>query len=86
MIRLEDRLKELIITELKVRDVVPADVADDDLLFGGTLGLDSLDAVELVVVLKKHFGIEVKDRNTMRAHFESIATLAAYIRSQRPDL
>lgn len=82
---LEEQLKELIISELKLKDVVAADVADDDPLFGGGLGLDSLDAVELVVVLKKHFGIEIKDRNEVRAHFESIATLAAFVRSRRND-
>ena len=80
--RLEEKLKEVIIAELKIRDIQPADLADDDPLFGGKLGLDSLDAVELVVVLKKHFGVDVKNRNEARVHFESIATLAAFVREK----
>ncbi len=83
---LEEKLKELIIAELKIKDVAPADLTDDDPLFGGKLGLDSLDAVELVVVLKKHFGIDIKDRNEARVCFETIATMAAYIRARRNDV
>lgn len=83
---LEEQLKGLIIAELKIKDIEPADLTDDDPLFGGKLGLDSLDAVELVVVLKKHFGIDIKDRNEARVCFETIATMAAHIRARRNDV
>ena len=83
---LEEKLKEIIISDLKIKGVSPAEVADEDLLFGGKLGLDSLDAVELVMVLKKHFGIEIRDRNEARSSFECVRTLAAYIRARRNDV
>lgn len=80
---LEEELKHLIISELKIRDVVPAELDDDDPIFGGKLGLDSVDALELIVILKKRFGVELKNRNEARVHLESVATLAAYLRAAR---
>ena len=77
---METELKQIILSELKIKDLAPSDLEDDDPLFGGKLGLDSLDAIELVMILKKRFGIEVKDRNEARKHFESIRTLADFIR------
>lgn len=78
---LEEELKRLIISELKIKDVDPADLGEDDPLFGGNLGLDSVDALELIVVLKKAFGLDIKNRNEARVHLQSIATLAAHIRA-----
>ena len=80
---LEAELKELIIRELKVEDITPDDLKDDDPLFGEGLGLDSLDAVELVLLLQKHFGVEIKTMDEARAPFASIAALAAYVRTHR---
>lgn len=79
---LENELKELIIKDLKLVDVKPEDIADDDQLFGDGLGLDSLDAVELVVLLQKHYKIETKDLEESREVFTSIKTLADYVRSK----
>ena len=78
--RLEDELKQLIIDELKLEDVDAAEIADDDMLFGEGLGLDSLDAVELVVILKKKYGVDLEDMDEAREAFTSIKTLADYIR------
>ena len=79
--RLEDQLKELIIEELKLPDIKPEHIGDDDLLFGEEgLGLDSLDAVELVVIMKRHFNTEVEDIEASREIFRSVKTLADYIR------
>ncbi len=78
--RLEDELKQLIIDELKLEDVEVAEIADDDMLFGEGLGLDSLDAVELVVILKKKYGVDLEDMDEAREAFTSVKTLADYIR------
>lgn len=79
---LKNELKELIIKDLKLVDVTPEDINDDDQLFGDGLGLDSLDAVELVVLLQKHYKIETKDLEESREVFTSIRTLADYVRSK----
>jgi acyl carrier protein len=78
--RLEDELKQIIIDGLKLIDVKPEDIKEDEPLFGEGLGLDSLDAVELVVLLKRHFKVEIKDMEKARSAFASISALASYIR------
>ena len=79
--KLETQLKELIIEELKLPDIRPDEIKDDDLLFGEDgLGLDSLDAVEIVVIMKRHFKTEVEDIESSREIFRSVKTLADYIR------
>jgi acyl carrier protein len=79
-VSLELDLKKIIIEELKIDDVEPEDIGDEDALFGEGLGLDSLDAVELVVILKKHYKIDLEDMEKARAAFASIKALATYIR------
>ena len=81
---LREKLKTVLVRELNLEDVTPADIADDAPLFGEGLGLDSLDAVELVVQVQKHFGVEIKDMEEGREAFRSIATLAAFIEERSP--
>jgi acyl carrier protein len=77
---LEDDLKRLIIEELKIEDIKPEEIDSDAPLFGEGLGLDSLDAVELVVILKKKYKIDLEDIEKARKAFTSVDTLAEFIR------
>ena len=81
---LETRLKHLIVEVLRLDDVRPEDLADDEPLFGSTLQLDSIDALELVVRLEKEFGLKIGSSEESKRALQSIATLAAYIRAHAP--
>jgi acyl carrier protein len=73
------KLKELLVSHLSLEDIKPQEIKDDEILFGEGLGLDSLDAVEIVVLLQRNFGLEIKDMNEGRKVFYSVDTLANYI-------
>lgn len=76
-------LKEMLVTGLSLEDIKPEDIKDDEMLFGDGLGLDSLDAVEIVVLLQRNFGLEVKDMENRKEIFTSIDTLANYVFENR---
>ena len=71
-------LKELIICTLKLEEITPQDIEDDAPLFKEGLGLDSLDALELVVALEKNFKITIPDEHVGREAFASINALVTY--------
>jgi acyl carrier protein len=75
----KEKLKQVLIEDLNLEDIEPDDIADDTELFGDGLGLDSLDAVELVVIIQKHFGVEIKDMEEGRPAFQTLSTLAEFI-------
>ena len=73
------KLKDLLVSNLNLEGVTPDQIKDDSPLFGEGLGLDSLDAVEIVVILQRHFGVEIKDMEKGREIFRSVNTVANYI-------
>lgn len=76
-------IKAKIIESLKLQDVTPDQIGDDDPLFGEGLGLDSIDALELVVMLEKNYGIVIKDIEEGRPAFRSTRALADFINARR---
>jgi acyl carrier protein len=82
---LHQELKEFIIETMNLEDITPADIGDDALLFAEEgIGLDSIDALELVLALKKTYQIvlEANDENA-RQHLRSVATLVTMIENIR---
>ena len=79
---LKHRIKTLLIERLKFDDMKPEEIGDDEPLFAGGLGLDSIDALEIVVMLESEFGIKVRNESASRDYFRSVATLAQLVESQ----
>jgi acyl carrier protein len=74
------KLKELLVSNLAfLSELDPLNIKDDEILFGDGLGLDSLDAVEIVVLLQRNFGLDVRDMKRGREIFYSIDTLSRFI-------
>jgi acyl carrier protein len=72
-------LKKLIVATLNLDGLTPDRIADDEPLFGAGLGLDSVDALELVVALEKEYGISIASHEVDRSVFGSLASLAAFV-------
>lgn len=84
MEELELEVKTLIVDALKLEDIKPAEIDSDESLFGSGLGLDSIDALELGVALRKAFGIKIDSvTDEVKQHFASVRSLARFIQSQR---
>ncbi|RKR14499.1 acyl carrier protein [Maribacter vaceletii] len=81
---LKEELKNKIIEQLNLEDVSVDEIADNDPLFGEGLGLDSIDALELIVMLDKDYGIKLSDPKEGKKIFESIDTMATYISENSP--
>ncbi len=77
------KLKKQIIEALNLEDVHPEDIDSNAPLFGEGLGLDSIDALELIVLMEKNYGIKLKDPAQGKAVFQSIAVMADYIEKNR---
>lgn len=78
-VKLAYRLKCMIIERLELEDITPEDVSDDDPIFGAGLNLDSLDALDLVLLLEKEFNIRITDPEQAKKILSTINILAEYI-------
>ncbi|HEY3309915.1 MAG TPA: phosphopantetheine-binding protein [Desulfuromonadaceae bacterium] len=82
---LTNQVKELIIESLRLDGYSSSDIDTEAPLFGEGLGLDSIDALQLVVGLEKNFGVVVPDAVVGGQVFQSVRTMAEYIAEKRPD-
>jgi acyl carrier protein len=80
---LKQQLKEQIIEFLNLIDVKPSDIEDDKPLFGEGLGLDSIDSIELIVLLERHYGIKITDPKEGRKILVDVNTMVDYIIQHR---
>lgn len=80
---LTERLKSLIVATLKLDDVRPEEIPNDEPLIGSPrLGLDSIDALELVLAVEKEFGVKIGSSEESRQALASVSALASYLRTQ----
>jgi len=77
------QLKNEIIETLNLDDLKPEDINADEPLFGTGLGLDSIDALELIVLMEKNYGIKLKDASEGKKIFVSVKVMAEYIAANR---
>jgi len=78
-----EKIKQLIITRLKLVDMTPEMIESNAPLFGEGLGLDSIDALELVLGLEKEFGVIIPDAEVGKKIFQSVRTMAQYVLEQQ---
>lgn len=76
-------LKDEIIKVLNLEEITPADIDDNAPLFGDGLGLDSIDALELIVLMEKNYGIKLQDPKQGKEVFKSVVVMADYISKNR---
>ena len=82
-VQLKQQLKEQIIEALNLLNTKPEDIKDDQPLFGDGLGLDSIDSIELIVLLNRKYGIDIKDPKDGRKVLVDINTMVDYIEKNR---
>ena len=81
---LEQQIKNLIINSLELENISADDIADEEPLFGDGLGLDSIDALEIGMALKKAFNLTLsKDKEANKKYFYSVKTIADFVRTQQ---
>jgi acyl carrier protein len=83
MTELIQELKEKIIQALNLEELTPDDLDADSALFGEGLGLDSIDALELIVLLERKYGIKLKDPSKGKEVFQSVNVMAQFITDNR---
>ncbi|MEZ4258531.1 MAG: phosphopantetheine-binding protein [Polyangiaceae bacterium] len=81
--RLIEELKTLLVSELNLTGHTAASIDDDAALFGEGLGLDSLDALQIAMLVEEHFGVRVPDGDEARPLFRSVRTLAEFVARER---
>lgn len=85
MEELIDELKKYIIESLNLEDMTPDDIDADAPLFGEGLGLDSIDALELIVLMEKQYGIRLATPAEGKEIFKSVRTMADYVSKHRKE-
>lgn len=76
---ISEKLAQAIVAELEMEDLDPASITPETMLFGEGMGLDSIDAVELVVLVEKHFGVVIKDTEEAKQAFQNFGMLVDFI-------
>jgi acyl carrier protein len=79
------RLAECVIEGLNLEELKPEDIDPEAPLFGEGLGLDSIDALELAVLLERHYGVRIQEGDEGRAAFASLAALDRYLQASTPS-
>jgi acyl carrier protein len=82
MASVKEQLKPIILKSLRITDLTPEDLRDDQPLLGGELEIDSIDILQLVLEIERHFGIKLVQGNFNQKHLESVNSLAAIIESK----
>jgi len=82
MASVREQLKPIILKSLRITDLTPEDLRDDQPLLGGELEIDSIDILQLVLEIERHFGIKLVQASFNQKHLENINTLAAVIESK----
>jgi len=85
MEKLVQELKEKIIETLNLIDVTPQDFDEEGLLVGGDLGIDSIDVLEMVMMIEKDYSVVIDNKELGEKVFASLKTLARYIHQHRPE-
>ena len=83
MEELKNKLKAQIIEALNLEDITVEEISDSEPLFGEGLGLDSIDALELIVLLEREYSIKMDDASQGKTVLQSVNTMAEYIKSKQ---
>lgn len=83
MEELKEKLKAEIIEQLNLEEVSPQDIDNDAPLFGDGLGLDSIDALELIVLLDQNYGLNIPSPDQGKEIFHSVTTMAEFIKANK---
>ncbi|MCQ2116286.1 MAG: phosphopantetheine-binding protein [Bacteroidales bacterium] len=78
-----EEIKQNLIEALNLEDITPADIDTDAPLFGEGLGLDSIDALEIILILERNYGIKIENTAATRPVFKSVRSLAEYVAKNR---
>jgi acyl carrier protein len=84
MANLIDELRIKIIDTLKLEDISPEDIGEEDQLVGGELGLDSIDVLEMVIMIEKDYAVKIDNKELGARVFANLKALAAYIEEKAP--
>lgn len=82
MASVKEQLKPIILNSLRITDLTPEDLRDDQPLLGGELEIDSIDILQLILEIERHFGIKLVQGSFDQKHLESVNALAAIIESR----